>query len=139
MCIRDRPWDVDILVMENMFGDILSDLAGGLVGGMGMAACAEIGDNIGLFQPAHGSAPDIMDQNRANPLAAILSGVMMLDYLADKLDLPRYADASCLLDAAITAAFRKNTIRPMEFGGNMGTVAVTRAIAESCHTMRSRL
>ncbi len=69
-----HPWDFDVLVTENMFGDILSDLAGGLVGGMGMAACGEIGDKIGLFQPAHGSAPDIMGQDKANPLAAILSG-----------------------------------------------------------------
>ena len=59
-----------------MFGDILSDLAGGLVGGMGMAACAEIGDKNGLFQPAHGSAPDIMGQDKANPLAAIRSGAL---------------------------------------------------------------
>ncbi|HBK75698.1 MAG TPA: 3-isopropylmalate dehydrogenase, partial [Gammaproteobacteria bacterium] len=55
-----KPWSFDVMVMENMYGDILSDLAGGLVGGMGMAACAEIGDHHGLFQPAHGSAPDIM-------------------------------------------------------------------------------
>jgi 3-isopropylmalate dehydrogenase len=103
---------------------------------MGMAACAEIGDDIGLFQPAHGSAPNIMGQDRANPLAAILSGVMMLDYLADKLDLPRYAAASRLLDAAITNAFATHTLRPMEFGGDMGTVAVTKAIAESCHSMQ---
>ena len=79
-----RPWEFDVLVMENMFGDILSDLAGGLVGGMGIASCAEIGDNHGLFQPAHGSAPDIMGRDKANPLAAILSGALMLDYLADK-------------------------------------------------------
>ena len=82
------PWDYDVLVMENMFGDILSDLAGGLVGGMGMAACAEIGDETGLFQPAHGSAPDIMGQDKANPLAAILSGALMLDYLAEKTGTP---------------------------------------------------
>ena len=74
-----QPWAFDVMVMENMFGDILSDLAGGLVGGMGMASCAEIGDDIGLFQPAHGSAPDIMGQDKANPLAAILSGALMLD------------------------------------------------------------
>ena len=126
-----QPWNADILVMENMFGDILSDLAGGLVGGMGMAACAEIGDETGLFQPAHGSAPDIMGMDRANPMAAILSGVMMLDYLADKLDLPAYGEASRLLDHAITAAFENNNVRPMEFGGNMGTRAVTKAIAEN--------
>lgn len=62
-----RPWDFDVLVMENMFGDILSDLAGGLVGGMGMAACAEIGDAHGLFQPAHGSAPDIHGPGQGEP------------------------------------------------------------------------
>ena len=134
-----QPLDANILVMENMFGDVLSDLAGGLVDGMGMAACAEIGDNIGLFQPAHGSAPDIMGQDRANPLAAILSGVLMLDYPADKLDLWRYAGDSRLLDTAITTAFETNTIRPIEFGGNMGTVAVTRAIAESCHPIQTSL
>ena len=130
-----QPWNADILVMENMFGDILSDLAGGLVGGMGMAACAEIGDETGLFQPAHGSAPDIMGMDRANPMAAILSGVMMLDYLAYKLDLPAYAAASHLLDQAITTAFAQNSVRPMEFGGDMGTKSVTNAIAETCQNL----
>jgi 3-isopropylmalate dehydrogenase len=125
-----RPWDYDVMVMENMFGDILSDLAGGLVGGMGMAACGEIGDNNALFQPAHGSAPDIAGQDRANPLAAILSGVMMLDYLADRCGLPAYGDAARLVEAAVDGGFAENAIRPMEFGGNMGTIAVTKAILE---------
>jgi 3-isopropylmalate dehydrogenase len=127
-----KPWDADILVMENMFGDIISDLAGGLVGGMGMAACGEIGDDIGLFQPAHGSAPDISGQDRANPLAAILSGVMMLDYLADKLDVPAYATASQRLERAIASGFAENALRPIEFGGDMGTRAMTQAIAARC-------
>ena len=130
-----QPWNGDILVMENIFGDILSDLAGGLVGGMGMAACAEIGDETGLFQPAHGSTPDIMGMDRANPMAAILSGVMMLDFLADKLDLPAYAAASHLLDQAIITAFAQNSVRPMEFGGNMGTISVTNAIAKTCQSL----
>ena len=108
-----------------MFGDILSDLAGGLVGGMGMAACGEIGDQIGLFQPAHGSAPDIMGQDKANPLAAILSARLMLDYLAEKLDQPAYEDAALILDAAIETGFALNRLRPMEFGGDMGTKAIT--------------
>jgi 3-isopropylmalate dehydrogenase len=120
-----RPWDFDVLVTENMFGDILSDLAGGLVGGMGMAACAEIGDDTGLFQPAHGSAPDIMGQDRANPLAAILSGALMLEYLAQKSDLPSLADAAGLVEAAVQRGFEQNRIRPIEFGGDMGTRAVT--------------
>ncbi len=123
-----RPWDFDVLVMENMFGDILSDLAGGLVGGMGMAACGEIGDEHGLFQPAHGSAPDIMGEDKANPLAAILSGALMLDYLADKTGETVLADAAALIEAAVDRGFQENALRPMEFGGDMGTRAVTNRI-----------
>jgi len=123
-----KPWEFDVLVMENMFGDILSDLAGGLVGGMGMAACGEIGDTTGLFQPAHGSAPDIMGEDKANPLAAILSGALMLDYLAEKLDRPGLADAAALIDGAVETGFAANVLRPMEFGGDMGTKAITRQV-----------
>ena len=120
-----RPWEFDVLVMENMFGDILSDLAGGLVGGMGMAACGEIGDSTGLFQPAHGSAPDIMGQDLANPLAAILSGALMLDYLADKTGSAGMRGAAALIDDAVERGFAAGRLRPREFGGDMGTVAVT--------------
>ncbi|WP_420413778.1 isocitrate/isopropylmalate dehydrogenase family protein [Roseibium sp.] len=123
-----KPWDFDVLVMENMFGDILSDLAGGLVGGMGMAACAEIGDKNGLFQPAHGSAPDIMGQDKANPLAAILSGALMLDYLAETQDQPALSDAADLINAAVETGFQNNMLRPMEFGGDMGTRAITKTL-----------
>ena len=130
-----RPWEFDVLVMENMYGDILSDLAGGLVGGLGMAPCGEIGDNIGLFQPSHGTAPDIMGLDQANPLAAILSGALMLDYLADKLDNPAMADAALLINNAIECGFTEKSIRPLEIGGDMGTRAVTeevvRLISES--------
>lgn len=123
-----KPWDFDVMVMENMFGDILSDLAGGLVGGMGMAACGEIGDNHGLFQPAHGSAPDIMGQDKANPLAAILSGALMLDYLAEKTGNQNFAKAGALIEEAVEDGFAANDLRPMEFGGDMGTNAVTNAV-----------
>lgn len=120
-----KPWEFDVMVAENMFGDILSDLAGGLVGGMGMASCAEIGDAHGLFQPAHGSAPDISGQDKANPLAAILSGALMLDYLADRTGSQALRDGAGLLEAAVEAGFAANRLRPMEFGGDMGTKAVT--------------
>lgn len=123
-----NPWDYDVMVMENMFGDILSDLAGGLVGGMGMASCAEIGDETGLFQPAHGSAPDIMGQDKANPLAAILSAALMLEYLAEKTGNARFDEAAQLIDDAVQAGFEANALRPMEFGGDMGTRAVTTEI-----------
>ncbi|MEM6762840.1 MAG: isocitrate/isopropylmalate family dehydrogenase, partial [Pseudomonadota bacterium] len=73
LAFLNRPWDFDVIVTENMFGDILSDLAAGLVGGMGYAPSADIGDNHAVFQPAHGSAPDIMGTGKANPTAAILS------------------------------------------------------------------
>jgi 3-isopropylmalate dehydrogenase len=129
-----RPWDFDLMVMENMFGDILSDLAGGLVGGMGMAACAEIGDEVGLFQPAHGSAPDIMGQDKANPLAAILSGAMMLDYLADKTGDRKLTDAAALIEKAVENGFEANALRPMEFGGDMGTKAITKELLERLNT-----
>jgi 3-isopropylmalate dehydrogenase len=125
-----QPWEFDVMVMENMFGDILSDLAGGLVGGMGMASCAEIGDQHGLFQPAHGSAPDIMGQDKANPLAAILSGGLMLDYLAEKTGSESFANAAHLIEQAVELGFAENRLRPMEFGGDMGTVVVTREVID---------
>ncbi|WP_425038810.1 isocitrate/isopropylmalate dehydrogenase family protein [Primorskyibacter sp. S187A] len=125
-----KPWEYDVMVMENMFGDILSDLAGGLVGGMGMASCAEIGDETGLFQPAHGSAPDIMGQDKANPLAAILSGALMLDYLADKAGRANLGEAAMLIEDAVEAGFAANALRPMEFGGDMGTRAVVRELLD---------
>jgi len=125
-----QPWNFDVLVMENIFGDILSDLAGGLVGGMGMASCGEIGDNHGLFQPAHGSAPDIMGQDKANPLASILSGALMLDYLADKFQNESLAIAAALIENTIYDAFSDNALRPMEFGGDMGTKAITEEIVK---------
>ena len=125
-----HPWEADVLVMENMFGDILSDLAGGLVGSMGMAACAEIGDENGLFQPAHGSAPDIMGRDMANPMAAILSAGLMLDYLADRTGNPKLAEAAMLIDASVERGFAQARAIPTEFGGNLGTRAVTRALME---------
>jgi len=125
-----NPWDYDVMVMENMFGDILSDLAGALVGGMGMAACAEIGDAHGLFQPAHGSAPDIMGQDKANPLAAILSGALMLDYLAERSGQSAYADAAASIEGAVQLGFERNSLRPNEFGGDIGTKAVTNELTD---------
>lgn len=125
-----KPWDFDVMVMENIFGDILSDLAGGLVGGMGMASCGEIGDNHGLFQGAHGSAPDIMGQDRANPLAAILSGALMLDYLSEKLRVPQMGEAAQAIEKAVDQCFAEARLLPMEFGGDMGTRAVTDTLIE---------
>src|SRR5439155_22954778 len=73
-----RPGRFDVVVTENMFGDILSDLASGLIGGMGMAPSADIGDQYAVFQPAHGTAPDIAGRGIANPIAALLSACLLL-------------------------------------------------------------
>jgi 3-isopropylmalate dehydrogenase len=126
-----NPWEYDVLVMENMFADILSDLGGGLVGGMGMAPCAEIGRDHALFQPAHGSAPDIAGQDKANPMATILSGMMMLDWLGRHLDNPKMIEAADLIDKAVEAAFAAGTLRPMEYGGDQGTKDAANAVLAS--------
>ncbi len=93
MCMQlvQKPEDYDVLVLPNLYGDILSDLGAGLIGGLGMAPGGNIGDNIAVFEPTHGSAPKYAGQNKINPLGMILSGVMMLRYLkefeaADRLD-----------------------------------------------------
>jgi 3-isopropylmalate dehydrogenase len=126
-----RPWDFDVLVMENMFGDILSDLGGGLVGGMGMAPCGELGDEHGLFQPAHGSAPDIMGQDKANPTATLLSAAMMLDWLGDRHGIEALTVAAGHLEGAVEDAFRAGSLRPMELGGDQGLSAAVGAVTEA--------
>ncbi|MBV1695027.1 MAG: isocitrate/isopropylmalate dehydrogenase family protein [Hyphomicrobiales bacterium] len=123
-----KPWEFDVLVMENMFGDILSDLGGGLVGGMGMAPCAEIGDRHGLFQPAHGSAPDIAGQDKANPTATLLSAAMMLDWLGERHAIPQLGEAAVILERAVAQGFAQNRLRPMEFGGDQGLAAATTSV-----------
>lgn len=79
-----KPQMFDVLVLPNLYGDIISDLCAGLVGGMGIAPGANIGDEVAIFEPAHGSAPKYAGQNKVNPMAMMLSGVMMLRYLGEK-------------------------------------------------------
>jgi 3-isopropylmalate dehydrogenase len=122
-----RPWDFDVMVMENMFGDILSDLTAGLVGGMGMAPSADIGDTHAVFQPCHGTAPDIMGKGLANPTAMILSTAMMLDWLADKHEHGPASEAALRIERAVDAAFTGG-VRPREFGGPHGTADVAKAV-----------
>jgi 3-isopropylmalate dehydrogenase len=123
-----RPWTFDVLVTENMFGDILSDQAAGLVGGMGMAPSADIGDAHGLFQPCHGSAPDIAGQGKANPTAMILSAAMMLDWLGERHDDPRLVDAARRIESAVDAVFASSRLLPIELGGRDGTAAIAAAV-----------
>ena len=122
-----RPWDFDVMVMENMFGDILSDMTAGLIGGMGMAPSADIGDRHAVFQPCHGTAPDIMGQGKANPTAMILSTAMMLDWLGDKHGLEAAAEAAENIERAVDKVYAAG-IKPMEFGGSNGTADIARAV-----------
>ncbi|SIT49333.1 3-isopropylmalate/3-methylmalate dehydrogenase [Paraburkholderia piptadeniae] len=124
----NKPWTLDVLVTENMFGDILSDLAAGLIGGMGMAPSADVGDEHGLFQPAHGTAPDIAGLDKANPGAMFLSGAMMLDWLADRHDQPDLARRARMIETALEMVLARGAIRPMEYGGTAGTKAMTEAV-----------
>jgi 3-isopropylmalate dehydrogenase len=125
-----RPWDFDVLVTENMFGDILSDLTAGLIGGMGMAPSADIGDKHAVFQPCHGTAPDIMGTGKANPAAMILSAAMMLDWLGERHDHPPAAQAAARVTRAVDRAFA-NGLKPYEFGGRDGTAAVGKAVLDA--------
>lgn len=123
-----RPWTFDVLVTENMFGDILSDLAAGLIGGMGVAPSADIGDAHALFQPCHGSAPDIAGAGRANPIAMFLSGAMMLEWLAERHGIAACREAGGLIRAAVDRAFVDGSLLPIELGGAAGTRAITEAV-----------
>ena len=123
-----RPWDLDVLVTENMFGDILSDLAAGLIGGMGMAPSADIGDEHAVFQPCHGSAPDIAGQGKANPTAMFLSAAMMLEWLAESRDVPPCAEAGAAIRAAVDQAYAGGSLMPADLGGSSGTADVSAAV-----------
>src|SRR5258705_4773128 len=126
MLVR-RPWDFNVMVMENMFGDILSDLTAGLIGGMGMAPSADIGDRHAVFQPCHGTAPDIMGQGKANPTGMILSAAMMLDWLADKHGLESATEPGERIERAVDKVYADG-IKPMEFGGSNGTADIAKAV-----------
>src|SRR3546814_20644790 len=105
------------MVTENMYGDILSDLAAGLMGGLGMAPSGDIGAERAVFQPCHGSAPDIAGQGRANPTAAFLSAAMMLDWLAERPGEPKAAAAAGPHEEPVDRTYAGGGPRASAFGG----------------------
>ena len=127
MYLVQRPETYDVLVMENQFGDILSDLGAGLVGGLGVAPSAELGETHGLFQPSHGTAPDIAGRNIANPLALVLSAAMMLDWLATQQEDPTAAQAAQLIESGVESLLSETTTRTPDLGG----IATTSDIADA--------
>lgn len=133
-----KPWDLDVLVTENMFGDILSDLGAGLMGGMGFAPSADIGDRHAVFQPCHGTAPDIAGQDKANPTAMFLSAAMMLEWLDEEHGAPEATAAAWLVRRAVDKAYAEG-VRPFEAGGRDGTTAMTRRVLEALESSDSRV
>lgn len=122
------PSAFDVLVMENFLGDIISDLAAALVGGLGLGPSAEIGDDCALFQPSHGSAPPLAGKNVANPLATILSGAMMLEYLGEKHDDAAASTAGAQIDAAVARVLQSGTCKTPDLGGNASTSDMAQAV-----------
>jgi 3-isopropylmalate dehydrogenase len=126
-----RPRDHDVLVMENMYGDILSDLAAGLVGGMGMAPSGDIGEDAAIFQPSHGTAPDIAGKGIANPVGTILSAAMMLRWLGQRHDDAAAAAAGVRIDQAVRTILAKPGSGTPDLGGEMTTKQLGSRIAEA--------
>ncbi|KFL88535.1 Isocitrate dehydrogenase [NAD] [Acetobacter malorum] len=118
-----NPWQFDVIVTTNLFGDILSDLTAGLVGGLGMAPGANIGEKAAVFEAVHGSAPDIAGQGIANPLALLLAAVMMLQHVGRQ-------DLADRIDHAIKKVITEGPVRTKDLGGNATTKDLTAALKQ---------
>ena len=116
-----RPEKFDVLVLPNLYGDIVSDLCAGLVGGLGVVPGANIGKDSAVFEAVHGSAPDIADKNLANPTALLLSALMMLDYIGE-------GERAERIRAALTRVLTAGTIRTLDLGGTASTTEFTDAV-----------
>ena len=116
-----RPQSYDVMVTENMYGDILSDLAAGLVGGMGMAPSGDIGPDAGVFQPSHGTAPDIAGQGIANPVGTILSASMMLQWLGGRFEDVQAKEGARRIEAAVRRVLQAPGVGTPDLGGCMTT------------------
>ncbi len=116
------PTRFDMLLLENLYGDIVSDLCAGFIGGLGMAPGANIGDEAALFEAVHGSAPDIAGKNLANPMALILSGALMLDHMGEH-------EAADRVRNAVHAVLREGQKLTRDLGGSAGTTEIAEAIA----------
>ena len=116
-----NPWQFDVIVTTNLFGDILSDLIAGLIGGLGLAPGANIGTNAAIFEAVHGSAPDIAGRGIANPGAVLLASALMLDHAGQK-------PLGDRLRQAIRQVFVEDGVKSRDLGGTAGTTDITRAI-----------
>lgn len=122
MWLLKNPFDYDVMVAENMFGDILSDLAAQLVGGLGFASAGNIGDNYAVFEPTHGSAPKYAGMYKVNPIATFLAAKLMLDWLGE-------LDMANRLENAIAAVIKEGKVRTYDMGGKNTTLEMAEAVA----------
>jgi isocitrate dehydrogenase (NAD+) len=121
MQLVTRPEQFEVIVTQNLYGDILSDLCAGLVGGLGIVPGANIGSSVAIFEAVHGSAPDIAGQNKANPTALLQSAVMMLEYIGEK-------EKALTMKKAVYAALANDAVRTGDLGGKGSTTVFTEAI-----------
>jgi isocitrate dehydrogenase (NAD+) len=128
-CMRlvQDPGEFDVLLCENLYGDVVSDLCAGLVGGLGVTPGANIGEDAAVFEAVHGSAPDIAGRDLANPLALLMSAVMMLNHLAERDDDARFRDVATKIREAYDAALRDGA-KTRDVGGTLGTRAFADAV-----------
>ncbi len=126
-----RPDFYDVIVAENIFGDIISDLGAATVGSMGMSPAAELGDHHGFFQASHGSAPDIMGQGIANPLGTILAGSLMLTWLSERKADPDLSRIAGRIERAVETVLSSGKILTRDLGGRATTAEMTRAVCEA--------
>jgi 3-isopropylmalate dehydrogenase len=134
-----HPQDFDVVLCTNMFGDILSDLTAGLVGGLGLAAGLNVGDHKAMAQATHGSAPDIAGRSISNPYAMILSVGMMLDWLYARHKDNRLARVAQVIDTAVEQALTETKYLTPDLGGTATTSEVGEAIAELCSSVEPEL
>ncbi|MBR0270720.1 MAG: NAD-dependent isocitrate dehydrogenase [Methanobrevibacter sp.] len=127
MYLITNPENFDVIVSTNLFGDILSDESAGLVGGLGLAPSGNIGDKYGLFEPVHGSAPDIAGEGIANPCSMILSTAMMLDYIGEK-------EIASKINNAVESVVAKGKVLTPDLGGKAKTMEMTEAIVSEVIT-----
>jgi len=122
MWLLKNPFDYDVLVAPNLYGDIISDLCAQMVGGLGFGCSGNIGTQLAVFEPTHGSAPKYAGQSKVNPLATILAAKMMLDWLGE-------AEMAARLEAAVAAVIAEGAVRTYDMGGSATTMEMAEAVA----------
>jgi isocitrate/isopropylmalate dehydrogenase len=122
-----RPEQFDVMLLENLYGDIVSDLCAGLVGGLGLVPGANIGEKGAVFEAVHGSAPDIAGQGIANPTALLQSGILMLRYIGER-------DAAARVENAMLAVFEEGRVRTRDIGGTAKTAEFADAIIQKMNS-----